>query len=80
MASEQWGKLSSTNKNQTTNFQMPLSCNAVLHLNMEAVTHRGDNAFVNGHAFVSHQANSSQVTIGESDYGSGKWWFAICKA
>lgn len=76
---QQWGHLTSTNKNKTTSFDMPLSVNVVYHLTMEAVTHRGDNAFVNGHAFVSHNGGSN-VTIGESDYGSGKWWMSICQA
>ena len=58
---------------------MPLSVASVYHLTMEANVHRGDNAFVNGHAFVSHNGNAS-VTIGESDYGSAKWWYAVCLA
>lgn len=76
---QQWVFLASTTKNKTTTFDMPLSVASVYHLTMEANVHRGDNAFVNGHAFVSHNGNAS-VTIGESDYGSAKWWYAVCLA
>ena len=56
---------------------MPISVTSVAHLNMQAHVQRGDNSFLNGHAFTQYNGGAS-VTIGDSDHGSAKWWFAIC--
>lgn len=58
---------------------MPLSVTVVYHFNMQASVQRASNSYLNGHAFVQHNGNAS-ITIGDSDHGSAKWWFAICKA
>lgn len=76
---QQWGFLPSVNKDTTTVFDMPLSVTVVYHFNMQANVQRASNSYLNGHAFVGHNGNAS-ITIGDSDHGSAKWWFAICKA